>query len=263
MGDPWTVIGELAAALHTDRVASIADAIERLSTAYEFERSREAFGPNADPELVDRLRTSWAAASELSPAQIAAAFKGAAEVAALINRTGAIELVWTGPKTGLIPTRRTEQVILEIIETAKADVFLVTYVFHRAPSVVEALNAAVDRGVNTSILLESSTGHGGVIVGDTVKTMAEAVPGATVYVWDPASKGADGDLLSASVHAKCIVADRKLAFITSANLTSAALERNMELGVLIRGGPVPERLQLHLNALVTTNVIKRWRCNET
>lgn len=263
MGDPWTVIGELAAALHTDRVASIADAIERLNTADEFERSKEAFGPTADPELVDRLRASSAAAPELSPAQIAAAFRGAAEVAALINRTGAVELVWTGPKTGLIPTRRTEQVILEIIETAKADVFLVTYVFHRAPSVVEALNAAVDRGVNTSILLEPSTGHGGAIVSDSVKAMAEAVPGAAVYVWAPSAKGPESDALSASVHATCVVADRKLAFITSANLTSAALERNMELGVLIRGGHVPERLQSHLNALATTYIIKRWRCNET
>jgi len=259
MGDPWTVIGELAVALHSDRLASIADAIQELSTADDFERAREAFGPNADPELLDRLRTSWAAAPEMSPAQIAAAFRGAAEVAALLNRTGAVELVWTGPKTGLIPARRTEQVILELIESAKVDVFLVTYVFHRAPSVIKALNAAVDRGVNTSILLESSTGHGGAIVGDSVKTMAEAVPGATVYVWDPASKGAGGDALPASVPAKCVVADRKLAFITSANLTSAALERNMELGLVIRGGPVPERLQSHLNALATTKVIKRWK----
>jgi phosphatidylserine/phosphatidylglycerophosphate/cardiolipin synthase-like enzyme len=46
-----------------------------------------------------------------------------------------------------------------------------------------------------------------------------------------------------------------LVFITSANLTTAALERNMELGMLIRGGPVPDKLRQHLAALATTKVI--------
>jgi len=64
--------------------------------------------------------------------------------------------------------------------------------------------------------------------------------------------------MSASVHAKCAVADSRLAFITSANLTSAALERNMELGLLLRGGTVPDRLHAHLAALVTTKVVKQW-----
>ena len=259
MGDPWKVIGELVAALHADRIASIADAIQRLGSPDDFERATGAFGPNADHERVGRLRSSWVAARGIGPAEIAAAFRGAAEVAALMDRTGAIEVVWTGPKTGLIPTRRTEQVILEVIDSAKTDTFLVSYVFYKASSIIDALNAAVDRGVNARILLESSTDHGGAVVGDSVKSMADAVPGATVYIWDAAAKGIAGSTLSASVHAKCAVSDRKLAFITSANLTSAAMERNMELGLLIRGGTVPERLQSHLDALVTTKVIRSWR----
>jgi phosphatidylserine/phosphatidylglycerophosphate/cardiolipin synthase-like enzyme len=36
------------------------------------------------------------------------------------------------------------------------------------------------------------------------------------------------------LHAKVVVADDEVAFITSANLTKAALDRNIELGVLIR-----------------------------
>jgi phosphatidylserine/phosphatidylglycerophosphate/cardiolipin synthase-like enzyme len=259
VGDPWKVIGELAAALHTDRVEAIADAIRRLNAPDEFERAMGAFGASADHDTVERLRTSWAEAPEITPAEIAAAFRGAAEVAALMDRRGAIELVWTGPQTGLIPTRRTEQVILEVLDSAKTDIFLVTYVFYRASSIIKALNAAIERGVRTCILLESSTEHGGAVEGDAVKTMAESVPGVTIYIWDPAAKSVEGSTLSASVHAKCVVADRKLAFITSANLTSAALERNMELGLLIRGGAVPERLQSHLDALVTTKVIRRWR----
>ena len=257
MNDLWKVIGELASTLHADRIASIAEAILHLKTGDEFDRVKHAFGPNADQERVERLRVSWAAAPHVGPTEISAAFRGAAEVAALMDKSGAIELVWTGPKTGLIPTRRTEQVILEVIDSAKDDVFLVTYVFYKASSIVSGLNAAVARGVGVNVLLESSTEHGGAVKGDSVKAMAEAVPGASIYVWDPAAKRPDGDSLSASMHAKCAVADKKLAFITSANLTSAALERNMELGLLIRGGAVPQRLQSHLNALATTKVIRK------
>ncbi|MYB38878.1 MAG: phospholipase, partial [Gammaproteobacteria bacterium] len=39
---------------------------------------------------------------------------------------------------------------------------------------------------------------------------------------------------SAVLHAKALVADSETTFITSANLTDAALNRNIELGVLLR-----------------------------
>src|SRR5207237_2490969 len=38
-------------------------------------------------------------------------------------------------------------------------------------------------------------------------------------------------------HAKCILVDRTTAFITSANFTESAHERNIELGVLFRENP--------------------------
>lgn len=259
MTDLWKAIAQLAAELHPDRIASVADAIRGLDGVEEFDRARNAFGPQADQEHVDRLRTSWMGSPATGPAEIAAAFLAAAEAAAITAGSGAIELVWTGPKTGLIPARRTEQVLLEIIDSAAAELFLVTYVFYKATTVIKALDSVINRGVRVSVLLESSLEHGGTAKGDSVKTIAESIPGAIIYVWAAASREPHGDALSASVHAKCAVADRKLALITSANLTSAALERNMELGLLIRGGSVPEKLHAHLEALVATNVIERWR----
>ena len=38
--------------------------------------------------------------------------------------------------------------------------------------------------------------------------------------------------------------------MTSANLTGRALERNMELGLLIQNGPVPARLAEHFDWLI-------------
>lgn len=54
-----------------------------------------------------------------------------------------------------------------------------------------------------------------------------------------------------------VPADGELAFITSANLTSAAMERNMELGVLVKGGELPFELQRHLEALISTKIIEK------
>lgn len=255
MDDLWKAIGELAAAMHTDRIASIADAIACLKGAEAFERVKPFFGPNADPERVERMRLSWLSQPTVTASEVSAAFRGAAEVTKLMDGKGAVELVWTGPKTGLIPTRRTEQVILEVIESARDDVFLVSYVFYKASRITDAMNTAITRGTTVKLLLESSTAHGGAVKGDSVKAMAKAVPGAMIYVWDQRAQGADGRAASGAVHAKCVVADGALAFLTSANLTSAALERNMELGVLIRGGTIPAYLAQHLEALISTEVI--------
>lgn len=257
MEEIWRAVGALAVAMHRDRIPSVADAIERLSGVQEFDRARLAFGPNVDSARVERLRASWAATPRVTPAEISAAFRGAAEAVTVLGTGVNIELAWTGPDTGLIPLRRTEQVLLEVIDSATSGLFLASYVFYRASSIVEALNSAIQRGVRVRILLESSVEQGGAVRGDSAETLAKAVPGAIVYAWDPAERKHNIEAQSASVHAKCLVADRKLAFITSANLTSAALERNMELGLLIRGGTVPDRLQAHLEALAATRIITR------
>ena len=58
------------------------------------------------------------------------------------------------------------------------------------------------------------------------------------------------------VHAKVAVSDGKMCFITSANLTGYAMDRNMEAGVLIAGGHIPTLLDDHLRALAALNVIE-------
>jgi phosphatidylserine/phosphatidylglycerophosphate/cardiolipin synthase-like enzyme len=58
------------------------------------------------------------------------------------------------------------------------------------------------------------------------------------------------------MHAKCAVADRRLAFVTSANLTGAAMTDNMELGLVVRGGDVPKRISNHFDALIGTGTLK-------
>jgi phosphatidylserine/phosphatidylglycerophosphate/cardiolipin synthase-like enzyme len=61
----------------------------------------------------------------------------------------------------------------------------------------------------------------------------------------------------ACLHAKCIVVDRKELFVSSANFTEAAQERNLEVGLLIRSLIVAERVQGHFEALLDANLLVR------
>ncbi len=156
---------------------------------------------------------------------------------------------------GLDTNANTEQAMREVIDEARKSLFIVSYVFYNASSIVEGLNAATQRGVSVRILLESSKDHGGAVSGDGITAMRNAVPNATLYIWNPTDKAVSAGTLTAAVHANCAVADHRIAFVTSANLTSAAMERNMELGILVRGGTTPDRLHNHLDALVHTRTI--------
>lgn len=45
------------------------------------------------------------------------------------------------------------------------------------------------------------------------------------------------------MHAKVQVVDRRTALVGSANLTGYGLERNLECGLLVTGGAVPQALR--------------------
>ncbi len=81
--------------------------------------------------------------------------------------------------------------------------------------------------------------------------MRSSVPAAEIYTWKERSE----PFVDGKVHAKVAVVDEARAFITSANLTGHALEKNMEAGVLINGGPVPKTLSDHLEGLINVGII--------
>ncbi|SEF89500.1 PLD-like domain-containing protein [Marinobacterium lutimaris] len=177
----------------------------------------------------------------------------AGHVIAKSNGQQSTELVWTGPTTPFVSTRRTEQALLQVINAAERTLFITSFVAYDVSSVVNALNAASDRGVAISMLLELSQEEGGSITMDAIGKMSTLVPASTLYAWrDKADPFTDG-----RVHAKVAVADSKVCFITSANLTGYAMEKNMEAGVLITGGHIPKLLAAHLRSLVDTKLVSQ------
>ncbi len=104
-----------------------------------------------------------------------------------------------------------------------------------------------------SVLLESSEEYGGGVSIDGIGKIKMNSPSAKMYCWREKSN----DYAGGKVHAKVAVADERTSFISSANLTGYAMEKNMEAGVLIRGGAISKTLHKHLDALATTKKIQR------
>ncbi|WP_406854394.1 DISARM system phospholipase D-like protein DrmC [Alsobacter sp. KACC 23698] len=243
---------DLVALLSPSRIEALADRV-RGSMPAERDRSlHQLVTTPAARVALDRLLTTWEQTA-ISGDVLAGILVGAAYARQQAQREISVELVWTGPTTPFVATRRTEQVLLDLIRHAQSDLFLVSFVAYDVSSVVDALNAAAARGIEIRILLETSASHGGSLSVDPIATMRSCVPSAGLYVWtDRPAPFTEG-----RVHAKVAVADGSTAFLTSANLTGHALEKNMEAGVVISGGHIPTGLRAHLHALIETKVIRR------
>lgn len=61
----------------------------------------------------------------------------------------------------------------------------------------------------------------------------------------------------AALHAKCIVVDDSDVFVSSANFTEAAQERNIEVGLLLHSSQVANRLTNFLDNLVTSSLFRQ------
>ena len=243
---------ELVSLLSPPKILAIADRV-RGSTPTECRRSLNLLVTTPEARVaLDRLLSSWAETA-ISGDVLAGTLIGAAHSWRQGQSEIAIDLVWTGPTTPFVATRRTEQVLLDLISHAKTEVFLVSFVAYDVSTVVDALNVASARGVAVRLLLETSADHGGSLSIDPINTMRSSVPSAALYVWTERPK----PFTEGRVHAKVAVADGKTAFVTSANLTGHALEKNMEAGILVSGGKIPSNLHAHLQALIDTNVIRR------
>lgn len=200
--------------------------------------------------VIERLVDAWRATS-IDSGTLASMLLAANHAFESVSKHQSTELVWTGPTTPFVSTRRTEQVLLQVIDSAKLILFITSFVAYDISTIIKALNRASARGVSISMLLESSQEHGGAISFDAIEKMHILVPSARLYAWR--NKGSE--FFNGCVHAKVAVADGNICFITSANLTNHAMEKNMEVGVLISGGGIPKLLNDHLQSMVSTKVV--------
>jgi len=161
------------------------------------------------------------------------------------------EVVWTGPKVEGSYLRATRQVVQDIIAAAQTELLVVGYWLAGKEDyegivndIIELIADAVTRGVNVTMVLDDGEKGYGKNNRDTLVSLwPMTVPLPQMLTWKiPA------DEKHLKLHAKVLVADCQDALVTSANLTMYALDRNMEMGVRMKGQP-SERIAQHFDLL--------------
>jgi phosphatidylserine/phosphatidylglycerophosphate/cardiolipin synthase-like enzyme len=168
-----------------------------------------------------------------------------------------VELVWTGPATSVVPVRRTEQVMTDLIDSANRKLTIMSFGIFQVPRLVESLEHALERQVDIRIILGDREAQTDWVIDQQRYQLGAIVASKASLCWWPHKRRLRDDVGCAGLmHAKAAVADSRTAFLTSANLTEAALERNIELGVLIHGGALPGAIDRLVDALLESGELE-------
>ena len=101
------------------------------------------------------------------------------------------------------------------------------------------------------MICHRSQAHGGTIDHDAAALLRYKIPGISLFGW----KNQEPEYAGGRVHAKISVADGRVTFLTSAILTGYAMEKNIEAGILIKGGEVPEQARSHIQGLIDAGIL--------
>ncbi|MGH7332319.1 MAG: DISARM system phospholipase D-like protein DrmC, partial [Candidatus Rokuibacteriota bacterium] len=149
-------------------------------------------------------------APELSGHSLAFGLTSAAKCEEFARTAQALDLVWTGPDVEAIPPRRTDQALLEVIDSARATLTIVSFVAYKVPHVSDALAQAARRGVAVRLILEDAEASQGKVAFDALAGLgSEVATRCAVYIWPVEKRPKTPGGHHGSLHAKCAIADAR------------------------------------------------------
>ncbi len=227
--------------------------------ASAFSLGRFSDGP---PEAVARIASLCS--DGMAPVHLATLLDACGEAAEIRSRSTIAELVWTGPETGPAHSRDTAVVLEELFAAAKRSVLVSTFVVQQGATVFAPLVDRMDQVPSLSVRIVL---HIGRAVGDTsaeselLREFGDrfarqwtAARRPEIY-YDPRGLQPDG-ALRATWHAKCVIVDDERSFVTSANFTEWAQQRNVEAGVLITSRNFAAQLRHQFDSLVAAKLVR-------
>lgn len=185
----------------------------------------------------------------------------------------AVELVWTGPETASVANRDTAVVVRELFAQAEQSVVVAGFAVYQGREVFRGLaeRLSTRAGLHARLYLDVHRAHQDTTLDSEVlrrfarrfvdQDWPTGFPLPELY-YDPRSLATEA-VKRSSLHAKCVVVDRRVAFVTSANFTEAAQERNIEAGVVVRSPRFAGRLADHFGALANAGLLKRLTLPDT
>lgn len=178
------------------------------------------------------------------------------------ERVPRADLVWSGPEVPGLHARDTRRVYEELLGFAQRSVCLSTYVYFDGPKAFDVLARRMDAvaGLQVTLLLNIQRKRGDTTAADhLVRKFADRFwthewPGASrpQVFYDPRALEAD---VSGVLHAKAVVVDDETVYVTSANLTEAAFDRNIELGLLLRDRTLAASVSAHFHVLIDRGLL--------
>jgi phosphatidylserine/phosphatidylglycerophosphate/cardiolipin synthase-like enzyme len=160
--------------------------------------------------------------------------------------------------------RDTRRVYEELLGAAERSIWASTYAFFDGPRAFEVLARRMDArpGLHVTLLLNIRRGRGDTTAPDkVVRRFADHFwtrdwPGTSrpSVFYDPRALELDGP--AGVLHAKAVVADDEAVFVTSANLTEAALERNIEIGLVVRDRALAASVSTHFRVLIERGLLR-------
>jgi phosphatidylserine/phosphatidylglycerophosphate/cardiolipin synthase-like enzyme len=230
------------------------------------EASLHWLGHSADTRGLAELLSGLAVEGQ-APGAIGFALRLLAEERAELQRTEErFQLVWTGPEVPGSRSRDTGVVVRELFSSAQRSVLVSTFAIYQGQQVFKTL---VDRmgqrpELKVRLFVNVSRPHQNqASEGELVRAFAESFrkqhwpgePFPEVY-YDRRALALEPGSRS-SLHAKCIIVDDDHAFVSSANFTEAAHERNIEAGVLVKDAGFASALRQQFDALVLAGELSR------
>ncbi len=177
-----------------------------------------------------------------------------------------VELVWTGPEGQGSRGRHTSVVVRELFASAERSVLVSTFAVYQGKQVFKPLAERMEQRPELRVRLFANV----------VRPQLDQTPDSQIlreFVEDFRRTHWPGDRLPelyfdprsleqrsgerACLHAKCLVVDDRRSFVSSANFTEAAQERNIEAGVLIDDSAFAIALRTQFDALVATGALRR------
>jgi phosphatidylserine/phosphatidylglycerophosphate/cardiolipin synthase-like enzyme len=238
---------KLIRTLPAGSLRSIADGLKvgRLKPPYSAFSVAEWAPQNGRESLAAELHSL--SALGFTPAVLALSIDALAESAMARQRAiDQVQLVWTSPDQNGPHVRDTSVVVRQVISQARKSLWISTFNVFDGNEVFQPVYEACACFPELRVTLVLN-------VPADVKTKTYGEPAVAKYVnsfwkyhwpWDrrPAvfyDPRASEQCLEtpACQHAKCILVDDQIAFITSANFTESAHKHNVELGVVFHDNP--------------------------
>lgn len=246
---PDCVLRELATALRSQRLVPPFTPV-----------SLQRFVPTAESTAVTQVLQDWACQG-MTPLHLARMLEFVlADRAHRATTTTPIELVATGPDLPGVALRDTAVVVRDLFARASRSVLVAGYAVYQGRRVFQALAQRMNELPDLQVKLFLNIARRPGVPTAAAELVRRFLHRFRKRDWPSGTRMPEiyydpraitlSDQPSACLHAKCIVVDGTDVFISSANFTEAAQERNIEIGLVLHTPRLASQIRSYFAALV-------------